>query len=181
MESRKRRAIKFFSVNNFDRTQHYKNRQPPWIKLYNELLDDPAFVSLSLSERFIYCALLLLASRLNNRIPYDTDYLQNALHTKEKINLTTLFSEEFLLAQSGKSTLAQSPRSAFSQSQIRDKEESERETQGEGDRGGGGCLKGLSQQEREVAMKANEDLKKARLAAGLPENGNRRMGSPRWP
>jgi DNA-binding NarL/FixJ family response regulator len=32
-----------YSVKNFERFQHYKDRSPPWIKLYNELLDDYEF------------------------------------------------------------------------------------------------------------------------------------------
>ena len=33
----------YFSVRNWDEFQHYKDRDPTWIKLYNRLLDDYAF------------------------------------------------------------------------------------------------------------------------------------------
>ena len=29
-----------FRVKNFENFQHYKDRNPPWIKFYNEVLDD---------------------------------------------------------------------------------------------------------------------------------------------
>ena len=32
-----------FSVKNWDEFQHYKDRNPPWIKLHNHLLDDYEF------------------------------------------------------------------------------------------------------------------------------------------
>jgi hypothetical protein len=34
-------------IRNWERFQHYKNRRPPWIKLYRGLLDDPDFHELS--------------------------------------------------------------------------------------------------------------------------------------
>jgi len=33
-------------IKNWEKFQHYKNRRPPWIKLYRELLDDREFGSL---------------------------------------------------------------------------------------------------------------------------------------
>lgn len=34
-------------VKNWSKFQHYKDRKPPWIKLYRDLLDDPEFHALS--------------------------------------------------------------------------------------------------------------------------------------
>ena len=61
----------YFSVKNFERFQHYKTRNPPWIKLYYALLDDPEFVALSTIHRSYYMMLLLIASRQNNIIRND--------------------------------------------------------------------------------------------------------------
>jgi len=33
-------------VKNWEKFQHYKNRKPPWIRLYRDLLNDPEFVDL---------------------------------------------------------------------------------------------------------------------------------------
>lgn len=38
-------------VRNWDRFQHYKNRQPPWIKNYTGLLQDPDYLQLTPAER----------------------------------------------------------------------------------------------------------------------------------
>jgi hypothetical protein len=34
-------------IKNWTKFQHYKNRRPPWIRLYRDLLDDPEFEKLS--------------------------------------------------------------------------------------------------------------------------------------
>jgi hypothetical protein len=39
-------AEKRLRIKNWTTFQHYKNRRPPWVKLYRELLDDPEWHSL---------------------------------------------------------------------------------------------------------------------------------------
>ena len=58
-----------FSVINFEKYQHYRNRTPPWIKLYNRLLDDYAFGRLPDASKAHLVAIWLLASRSDNRVP----------------------------------------------------------------------------------------------------------------
>ena len=59
----------FFSVTNYDQQQHYKDRGPTWIKLYNRLLDDYGFAQLPDAAKWHLIGIFLLASRHNNRIP----------------------------------------------------------------------------------------------------------------
>jgi len=87
-----------FSVNDFGRYQHYKKRNPPWIKLYNSLLNDFEFVQLKENDRYLYIGLLLLASRLDNHIPNEPEFLSRLLHCREPVNLTALFDMGFLIA-----------------------------------------------------------------------------------
>ncbi len=47
---------------NWDKFQHYKDRNPPWIKVHKEQLDDPDFMSLSLASIGLAQLLWLLAS-----------------------------------------------------------------------------------------------------------------------
>ncbi len=63
-----------FSVKNFERFQHYKDRSPPWIKLYNELLDDYGFGRLPDASKMHLVAIWLLASRNDNKIPHDAEW-----------------------------------------------------------------------------------------------------------
>jgi hypothetical protein len=88
----------FISVKNFDVYQHYTDRRPPWIKLYWTLLDDEDFVQLDLPNRGLYCMLILLASRHENRIPLDLNYIKKQLKLDINPDLSKLFHAGFLLA-----------------------------------------------------------------------------------
>src|SRR5687768_18068275 len=53
--------------SNFESFQHYKDRAPPWIKLYNELLDDYEFGQLPDASKMHLVAIWLLASRSDRK------------------------------------------------------------------------------------------------------------------
>lgn len=61
-------------VRNWSKFQHYKKRNPPWIRLYRELIDTPEWRSLSDSAARLLVELWLLASEFDpgGRVPYDT-------------------------------------------------------------------------------------------------------------
>lgn len=90
--------MKYLSIKNYETYQHYKQDwQPPWIKLYNRLLDDYAFLQLSdETQRHLMC-LWLLASRHQNRIPNDVEYIARAIHAKTKVDLQALIDAGFVV------------------------------------------------------------------------------------
>jgi len=51
-----------YRVNNWEKFQHFKDRRPPWIKLYRDLLDCPDFHALSGESAKVLTMLWLLAS-----------------------------------------------------------------------------------------------------------------------
>jgi hypothetical protein len=53
-------------VKGWARFQHYKNRKPPWIRLYRELLDNKDWHKLSYASRSLAVALWLIASEHEN-------------------------------------------------------------------------------------------------------------------
>ena len=61
--------MRYFRVKNFERFQHYKDRSPPWIKLYNDLLDDYAFTCLQDASKLHQILIWLVASRTGNKLP----------------------------------------------------------------------------------------------------------------
>lgn len=87
---------RFLAVKNFEVHQHYKDRRPLWIKLYNTLLDDPEFIALGDSARSHLMLLWLIASRHRNRIPYDVKYIQRATHARSRIDLQALIDSGWL-------------------------------------------------------------------------------------
>ena len=77
--------MQIITIPNLEIYQHYKkDRKPIWIKLYVEILYDQKIQLLKDNERWIYVSLLLLASRHNNEIPADFDYIARNCSQKKR-------------------------------------------------------------------------------------------------
>jgi hypothetical protein len=87
-----------FTVKNFEKFQHYKDRHPPWIKLYNELLDDYEFARLPDASKAHLIAIWLLASRYENKIPLDQEWIARRINATEPIDLNLLLKSGFIEA-----------------------------------------------------------------------------------
>ena len=74
---------RYLRVRNFEQFQHYKERNPIWIKLYCSLLDDYEFAQLPDQTKFHAVGLMLLASRLNNKFPSDEPWLRAKINATE--------------------------------------------------------------------------------------------------
>lgn len=89
--------MKTFSVKNFEKFQHYKDRAPPWIKLYNGLLEDYEFGGLPDASKMHLIAIWLLASRSENKIPFDPKWVSNRINATEPVDLTLLAKRGFIV------------------------------------------------------------------------------------
>ena len=87
-----------FSVTNYDSQQHYKDRGPTWIKLYNRLLDDYGFAMLPDACKWHLIGIFLLASRHNNRIPSDPAWLARQIGAVSPIDLGRIERGGFIAA-----------------------------------------------------------------------------------
>lgn len=56
-------------IKNWSRHQHFKDRRPPWIKLYRDILDDPEWHSLDSDAAKLLVMLWLLASENEGVLP----------------------------------------------------------------------------------------------------------------
>jgi hypothetical protein len=59
----------YLRVKNWAEFQHYKDRNPPWIKLHRALLDDYEFARLPDASKAHLVLIWLLASQSDGRIP----------------------------------------------------------------------------------------------------------------
>lgn len=75
-------SVGFIKIKDFEKFQHYHNRTPPWIKLYNHLLEDREFQQLDDKDKCHLMLIWLLASRLDNKIPNDPEWIQGRIGTK---------------------------------------------------------------------------------------------------
>ena len=57
------------TVKNWHKFQHFKDRKPPWVKLYRDLLDDVNWHTLDPSAAKILVMLWLIASEDNGKLP----------------------------------------------------------------------------------------------------------------
>ena len=74
----------------------YKDRNPIWIKLHCAILDDYEFCEIADETKFHAVALMLLASRLNNKFPDDETWLRRKINANSEINLKLLLEIGFL-------------------------------------------------------------------------------------
>ena len=85
-----------FSIKNFEKFQHYKDRSPPWIKLYNDLLENYEFGALPDASKAHLIAIWLLASRSANKIPYDARWVAGHINATEPVDLKSLIDAGFI-------------------------------------------------------------------------------------
>lgn len=103
-----------FAVKNFEKFQHYKDRSPPWIRLYNSLLDDYEFGRLPDASKAHLLAIWLLASRYENKIPYDPEWVARRINATSPVDLDGLAEAGFIVAdQSCSGALAERKQDAM--------------------------------------------------------------------
>lgn len=90
---------KFLSLKNFEKYQHYKQRNPPWVKVHKTMLGDPEFMKLSATMKYVYIGLIILASETDNRVLNDRSFIAHRLCIQASdIDLNALYRSGFLLA-----------------------------------------------------------------------------------
>jgi len=94
-------------VKNHDKYQHYKKRNPPWIKLYRSTLGDYGLRQVSVPARLVFFYMTTLASETDNRVPNDTLFLSERFGFKvTKEHISELIREGFVLASGASNLLA---------------------------------------------------------------------------
>lgn len=88
--------MRHLCVPNLSQWQHYKDRNPPWIKLHSDLLRDYNFSFLPDKTKAHLMLIWLLASQIDNIVPDDADYIQRMTGMKEKPDLKLLIQKGFL-------------------------------------------------------------------------------------
>jgi hypothetical protein len=88
--------MEFFKVTNWDQYQHYKDRDPTWIKLYARLLDDYAFAALPDNGKWHLIGIFLLASKQGNRIPGDPRWVRKKIAARTRVDLNALLAAGFI-------------------------------------------------------------------------------------
>ncbi|MDD5095836.1 MAG: hypothetical protein PHV74_15905 [Dehalococcoidia bacterium] len=98
--------MKYLKVHDWEQYQHYNNRNPPWIKLHVDLLNNRKFTALALASKGLLMQLWILASRKKGEVPSDLEEIRFQLrdHSIKQKDIDLLVSTGFL--ETCKQTLA---------------------------------------------------------------------------
>jgi hypothetical protein len=99
-----RAVLKIISIIGWEKFQHYKDRDPPWVKLYRDLLTTESWVLGTDPSRLLQVASILLAARYENAIPLRWDLIKKVAHldmSESQFNAAVnhLVESKFLLIQ----------------------------------------------------------------------------------
>ena len=109
----------YFQVVNLEKYQHYKHRNPPWVKLHAITLEDYDFGRLQDASKMHLCAIWLLASRTDNRIPWDAEWIATRINATAEVDLDALQDAGFIELIAGASkALAPRKQSALSETET---------------------------------------------------------------
>lgn len=93
--------MRYFSIKRWNHFQHYRDRRPTWIKLHVEWLDDYEFGRLQDASKLHLFAIMLLASRHENRIPYDSRWIATKINATTPVDLEVLEKAGFIELEPG--------------------------------------------------------------------------------
>jgi hypothetical protein len=92
---------KWLRVKNWERFQHYRKRNPPWIKLHRSILDDDRVKSLPLGTQMVLIYTWVVASIRHGVVPSDGHYWRGYLAiSKPRRHLQRLVDKGFLIETS---------------------------------------------------------------------------------
>jgi hypothetical protein len=88
--------VKYFELRSWAKFQHYKDRNPPWVKLYTAWPDDYEWSCWSDASKLLAVCIVMLAGRVHNRIPLDPTWIQHRCGLKKTPDLSELFAVGFI-------------------------------------------------------------------------------------
>jgi hypothetical protein len=70
----------YIRLTKWAQYQHYKDRNPPWVKLHRELLTSQTWVELDDASRVLAVASMLVAAATDNKIPASPAYIRRVAY-----------------------------------------------------------------------------------------------------
>jgi hypothetical protein len=120
--------MNYIQVTNWKDKQQYKDRDPKWIKVYRELLDDYQYNHIPDADKSHVIGIWLLAAKLDNKIPADANWIKNRINATKPINLQLLTESGFIEMYNGKQNTVQSCTELYLETETeksREREETE--------------------------------------------------------
>ncbi|MDX9861644.1 MAG: hypothetical protein RBS99_12085 [Rhodospirillales bacterium] len=115
-------------VKNWSKYQHYKDRNPPWIKLHVEILASEDWVMLADASRLLALVCMVVAAKHDGMVPNNPAYIRRVAYLDKTPNLKPLIECGFLEKAQADDSTAQAHASAV---QATARPETETETEKE--------------------------------------------------
>ena len=87
----------YLAIKNWSEYQHYKDRNPPWIKLHVSILASEDWTMLADASKLTMIACMVVASRKSGVIPNNPSYIKRVAYLDELPDLEPLISCGFLI------------------------------------------------------------------------------------
>ena len=120
-------------IKNWNKFQHFKDRKPPWVKLYRDLLDDIDWHELDAQASKVLVMLWLIASEEDGNIPA-TKTLAFRLRMTEKQTIDCLNKLSHWLEQDDISVISDRYQSDSLETETETEKETETDRERERDR-----------------------------------------------
>lgn len=90
--------MQYFRVTDFTKFLYLRHHQPPlpWVKLRSRMVDRKKFIALSDVSKAHLMLLWLEASKCDNRLPYNPEWIKYALKVTEDVDLDILVQHGFI-------------------------------------------------------------------------------------
>ncbi len=86
-----------YYVRNWWRFQHYKHRNPPWIKLHVEILSSEDFTTLDDASKLLAMVCMVVAAKHGGAVPANPEYIKRVAYLNKTPNFNPLLSCGFLV------------------------------------------------------------------------------------
>lgn len=90
--------MRYLVVKSWREHQHYKHRNPPWIKLHRAIIDDYAFAALKDKTKCHLMLIWVLAAGTEGRIPNDAKFIASRINAVEPVDIDAMIEAGFLVA-----------------------------------------------------------------------------------
>lgn len=88
--------MRYFVIPNWGEYQHYRDRNPPWIKLHVAILSSETWVALDDASRVLAVACMVLASKNGGKVPADSAYVRRVAYLNSDPDFKPLINSGFL-------------------------------------------------------------------------------------
>jgi hypothetical protein len=152
-------------VRNWEKFQHFKDRKPPWIKLYREILDDMQWHELSGDDAKVLVMIWLIASEDFGNLPDKKTLAFRLRITVKQLEASVSKLDHWLVSERYQSDITMSQINSVAE--VSDHQETETETETETDIGFASFWSAYPNKKAKPA--AAKAFKSAKINGHLPE------------